>query len=55
MLGRIRPQIITGNAVSEIDFLHDMKLAEQFQGTIYGGKTDLGSFFFHQHEYVFSA
>lgn len=48
MLRRIRTQIIAGHTVSEIDFLHDMKLAKQFQGTIHGGKTDLGRLFLLQ-------
>ncbi|MNN64739.1 hypothetical protein D3C81_1801920 [compost metagenome] len=55
MLRCICPQIVTGHAVSEIDLLHDMKLTEQFQGTIDSSETDLWSFLLHQHEDVFCA
>ncbi|MNP45123.1 hypothetical protein D3C76_1390220 [compost metagenome] len=53
MLGCISAQIITRYTVAEVDFLYNMQLTQQFEGTVHGCQTDFGSLFFNEHEYVF--
>jgi hypothetical protein len=41
MLAVVRPQVITGYAVAEVQFLHDVHFAQQLQRPVYGSQTNL--------------